>query len=144
MTPLRLAAAFAPVGHVVAAGKLRGELPELRSEHRVLSIGLFDGIGALRVALDLLGVEVLGHISVEQDAQARRVVEAHFPEVVHVEDVNLVDEDLVHQWAGLFSQAGGGSGRRPPLPGGLGPCLQSLSLVSGAVSYGKRVVNGRM
>ena len=111
-------AGVSPLGRVVAGGKLRGELPELRSEHRVLSIGLFDGIGALRVALDLLGVELVGHISVEQDPQARRVVEAHFPEVIHVEDVNLVDEDMVHQWAGLFSQAavvvlGGG----PPCQG---------------------------
>lgn len=40
-------------GSMVASGKLRGELPELRSDHKVLSIGLFDGVGALRVALDL-------------------------------------------------------------------------------------------
>ena len=35
---------------------LRGELPELRQEHRVLTVGLFDGIAALRVACDLLGI----------------------------------------------------------------------------------------
>lgn len=43
-------------GQVVAQGKLRGQLPELRSEHMVLTIGLFDGIAALRVAVDALGL----------------------------------------------------------------------------------------
>ena len=105
-------------GSLVCQGKLRGQLPELRTEHRVLTIGLFDGLGALRVAVDLLGLSVLGHISVERDAKARRVVEAHFPEVTIVDDVAKVDADMVHQWARQFSQAalvlvGGG----PPCQG---------------------------
>ena len=62
-------------------GSLGGELPESRQEHQVLTIGLFDGIGALRVAADLLGLQVLGQISVEVDPHAARVVESHFPEV---------------------------------------------------------------
>ena len=32
---------------------------------QVLSVGLFDGIGALRVACDFLGLPVAGHVSVE-------------------------------------------------------------------------------
>ena len=36
---------------------------------RVLSVGLFDGIGCLRVALGLLGYEVAGHISIERTLQ---------------------------------------------------------------------------
>ena len=63
-------------GDHVSRGNLRGQHPENRREGRLLSIGLFDGIAALRVALDLLGVDVVGHISVEQSKAATRVVEA--------------------------------------------------------------------
>eukprot|EP00438_Fugacium_kawagutii_P027300 Skav202700 [mRNA] locus=scaffold654:350470:356680:- [translate_table: standard] len=92
-------------GSMAACGKLRGELPELRSDHRTLSIGLFDGIGALRVALDLIGASVIGHISVEKEATAQRVVEAHFPETRCVADITLVDDEMIAGWARDFSQA---------------------------------------
>ena len=39
----------------------------------VVAIGLFDGLGALRVALDILGIPVLGYMSVEKNGAARRV-----------------------------------------------------------------------
>ena len=93
------------IGAMVSQGVLRGELPELRSDHQVLSVGLFDGIGALRVSLDLLGVAVLGHVSVEKESSARRVVESHFPETRCVEDIEQVDEAMVQEWARLYSQA---------------------------------------
>ena len=54
-------------GALVSEGKLRGKLPELWQEHQVLTIGLFDGIAALRAAVDLLGLQLVGHISVEVD-----------------------------------------------------------------------------
>ena len=44
----------------MAEGDLRGEEPEPRIDGAVLAIGLFDGIGALRVALELIGVPVPG------------------------------------------------------------------------------------
>ena len=105
-------------GALVSEGQLRGQLPELRQEHRVLTIGLLDGISALRVATDLLGLEVLGHVSVEPDQHARRVVESHFPEVRHVSLVQDVDDDMVREWGRVYSQAsvvlvGGG----PPCQG---------------------------
>ena len=94
------------------------KLPELRGEHQVLSIGLFDGIAALRICCDLLGLQVLGHISVEQAEGAKRVVSSHFPESIAVSDVKEVDDNMVAQWARDFSQAslviiGGG----PPCQG---------------------------
>ena len=92
-------------GEVVAQGSLRGEHPELRGEHQVLTIGLFDGISALRVATDLLGLHLVGHVSVEKDQHARRVTESHFPEVVHVDDVELVNDVMVREWARAYSQA---------------------------------------
>ena len=105
-------------GHLAAHGKLRGQLPELRQEHRVLTVGLFDGIAALRVAADLLGLEVMGHISVEKESTAQRVVTSHFPETKHITDVAAVTEAEVQGWAREFSQAslvliGGG----PPCQG---------------------------
>ena len=93
------------LGRSVSQGKLRGQLPELRQDHQVLTIGLFDGIGALRVAADLLGVELIGHVSVERDKHASRVVESHFPDTVHVADVELVTAAMVREWALRFSQA---------------------------------------
>ncbi len=107
-----------PVGVLAAQGGLRGEMEENRSDQRVLSIGLFDGIGALRVALDLLEVEVAGHISVECNGAASRVVESHFPGTCVVDNVHLVDEAMVREWACRYSQVslvllGGG----PPCQG---------------------------
>ena len=67
-------------GDLASMGFLRGHNPEDRKEHRVLVVSLFDGIGALRVALDLLEVDVVGYVSVEKDARAKRVVESYiFP-----------------------------------------------------------------
>lgn len=94
-----------PWGQLVARGSLRGELPELRQEHRVLTIGLFDGIGALRVAADLLGLQILGHVSVEVDKHAARVAESHFPEVCQLNTVQEVDDSVVREWARTYSQA---------------------------------------
>ena len=94
-----------PMGVLASQGYLRGERPEARSGDKILSVGLFDGIGALRVALDLLEVDVIGHISVEVDPHATRVVESQFPETEKVYDVASVDYDMVHRWSGRYSQA---------------------------------------
>ncbi len=98
-------AGLTPMGVLASQGYLRGEMPESRSGIKVLSVGLFDGIGALRVALDLLEVDVIGHISVEVDPYATRVVESQFPETEKVSDVSLVDYEMVHRWSGRYSQA---------------------------------------
>lgn len=155
-------------GRLVVTGSLRGELPELRQEHQVLTIGLFDGIGALRVAADLIGLQLIGHISVESNAQASRVVESHFPDAQFVQDVQAVDWDMVREWARCYSQAsvvllGGG----PPCQGVSGlnvdrkrgparrkipfihtctphPCIgaQGISLVPSTCFDGKCCLNG--
>ena len=90
---------------IVSSGMVRGDAPQASSEAQVLSIGLFDGIGALRVSLDLLGVHVLGHISVEKEAHASRVVEAAFPGTLVIPDVAAVTEDVVKGWSLQYSQA---------------------------------------
>lgn len=67
-------------------------------------IGLFDGIGALRVAIDLQGVPVCGYISVERNKAAQRVVEAHYPGVWRYDDVERISEEVVVEWRLKFSQ----------------------------------------
>eukprot|EP00438_Fugacium_kawagutii_P003865 Skav231340 [mRNA] locus=scaffold2490:146940:147557:- [translate_table: standard] len=65
---------------------------------------MFDGISGLRVAADSLGWNVAGHISIEKNAQAARVVESRFPSTIHIADVELVNDDVVKDWSLRFSQ----------------------------------------
>ena len=97
-------AGLSPFGSLACEGAIRGRHPEDHYDRKVLSVGLFDGIGALRVALDLLNADVIGHISVEVSSQASRVVESHFPNVIFVDNVESVDAALVQQWSGRFDQ----------------------------------------
>ena len=98
-------AGLTPYGSLACEGSLRGRHPEDHADRKILSVGLFDGIGALRVALDLLNAEVLGHVSVEVNKQASRVVESHFPNVILVDQVESVDATMVQHWSGRFDQA---------------------------------------
>ena len=93
-------------GEAACLSSVRGDLPELNDMVQVLSIGLFDGLGALRVACDLLNLPMAGHVSVEQDAKTMRVVEAHFPDTIFHDNVLTVDEEMVTQWALRFSNVG--------------------------------------
>eukprot|EP00435_Cladocopium_sp_Y103_P010521 s2009_g2.t1 len=107
-----------PEGAVAKQCSLRGDIVEPADVPSVLTVGLFDGIGALRVAADALGWNVAGHISVEKSPAAQRVVESKFPNCLLVKDVQAVDEPMVKEWARRFSQValvliGGG----PPCQG---------------------------
>ncbi len=93
------------LGEAAAQCQVRGDVAGEEMHSQVLSIGLFDGIGALRVALDSLGVACIGHISVESSPSASRVVESHFPGTLFFTDVTLVTDEVVLQWACKFSQA---------------------------------------
>lgn len=92
------------LGGEVAAGGLRGEVVGESQHLRVLSIGLFDGIGALRVALEALNVKVLAHISVEPNKSAQMVVESQFPGTICIDRVEEVTAAVVHGWTARFSQ----------------------------------------
>ena len=93
------------LGQTVSLGSLRGESPDVVKDQAVLVVGLFDGLGALRVAVDVLGIQVLGYVSVERNPAARRVVESHFPGVVVFEDVLSIDTTVVKALSCQFSQA---------------------------------------
>ena len=92
------------VGHMASLGELRGRMANSISEHSVLLIGLFDGIGALRVAMDLQETYVLGYVSVEMCSNARRVVESHYPGVEHIDDVANISAEVVRGWSLRYSQ----------------------------------------
>ena len=78
---------------------IRGEQEELFEPVEVLTVGLFDGIGALRVATDCLRLPVAGHVSVECNEAASRVVESAFPGSRLVKSVAEVTEEEVKLWA---------------------------------------------
>eukprot|EP00435_Cladocopium_sp_Y103_P045335 s309_g13.t1 len=67
------------VGAVASQCSVRGDIVEPADITGVLTIGIFDGIGALRMAADALGWNVLGHVSIEKSQAASRVVESRFP-----------------------------------------------------------------
>lgn len=95
-----------PFGASASRATVRGDLPEPHGFIQVLTIGLFDGIGALRVAADVLGLPMAGHIAVECSETAQRVMEANFAEVVQVSQVEAVDKYMVQSWALRFSSVG--------------------------------------
>eukprot|EP00435_Cladocopium_sp_Y103_P035476 s619_g9.t1 len=94
-----------PYGQAACLSQVRGDIMEEGEVMQVLSIGLFDGIAALRVALDLLGAPVCGHVSAEQNPEAQRVVEANFPDSVLISDVEEVSLEMVRGWALRFTCA---------------------------------------
>lgn len=55
--------------------------------------------------MDLQGVPVLGHVSVERCKSASRVVEANFPGTIFIDSVEEVDDCMVKAWSLKFSQA---------------------------------------
>ena len=88
------------------AALVRGESGDASSAIEVLTVGLFDGIGALRVAVDVLQVPVAGHVSVECNAYAYRVLESAFPGSHVVNTVQDVTAEEVRRWACEFSSVG--------------------------------------
>lgn len=107
-----------PAGAVASQLPVRGDLVEPVDVTQVLTVGLFDGIGGLRVAADALGWNVVGHVAVESSDSAARVVESRFPSTIRVSDVKLVCPEMVRSWALKFAQASVIlSGAGPPCQG---------------------------
>ena len=60
-------------------------------------IGLFDGIGGARRALDLLGIAVAVYASSETDAEARRVCRYAWPDVLELGDVTAIGKEAIQK-----------------------------------------------
>lgn len=93
-------------GAAASRASVRGDLPEREDSCEVLSVGLFDGLGALRVACDVLQLPMAGHISVEKEEEGRRIVESYFPDTLFHDDVTTVTLEMVRQWACLYQNVG--------------------------------------
>ena len=89
-----------------ASGKsVRGDAGWGLDDFQVLVISLCDGIGACRVALDVLGAKVGGYVAVEADPAARRVVESSFGSTEFVSIVEDISEQMVKGWACKYSRS---------------------------------------
>ena len=94
---------LSPYGAAAAQAQTRGDILSQDDVEPILVVSLFDGIGALRVAIDALRVPVAGYVSAEISEDARRVVESWFPEVKHIiVDVKDIDENEVSSWSLLY------------------------------------------
>lgn len=91
-------------GAIAAQCSIRGDVVEPADLPEVLTVGVFDGISGLRVAADVLGWNIAGHISIEKSAEAARVVESRFPNTIWVPKVEDVSEESVRSWSLKFSQ----------------------------------------
>ena len=69
---------------------------------KVLCVGLFDGLGGLRVALSRLPVVVIGFISSEVDRTAKRLVRRRWPGVIEWGDITQIDRRMVDAAAGVY------------------------------------------
>ena len=103
-------------GLKASESRVRGELFEGFEEGGLLVVSVFDGIGSLRIALDAIGVEVAGYVSVETCPAARRVVESAFPMTISLSDIREVSKEVVKGWAAAFPKVKG------VLLGGGPPC----------------------
>ena len=73
----------------VATGAIRGDEVETFESHGLLVMSAFDGIGSLRVALAALRVPLAGHVSIEKNKAAQRVITSHFPCTVQFGDITI-------------------------------------------------------
>ena len=92
-----------PYGMAASQAEARGDVLSSDEMDQVLVISLFDGIGALRVALDCLRIPVAGYVSVEIDDAASRVVESFFPDAIRVRDVAEVGLENAAEWSMRFA-----------------------------------------
>ena len=93
-------------GLAASNAQVRGDIPEAHDICQVLTVGLFDGIGALRLAADTLGLPVAGHVSVERDPLGRRTVESWFPDTTFYEDVVEFKDEQIFELSLRYSNVG--------------------------------------
>ena len=91
-----------PYGVAASLASCRGDVISQDEVGAILVVSLFDGIGALRIAVDALQVPVAGYVAAEISPEARRVVESWFPEVVGIEEVKSIEEHEVSSWSLRF------------------------------------------
>jgi len=61
-------------------------------------VGGFEGIGGARRALEILGIRVTAHFSIEIDPRAQRVTAAAWPGATAVDDIKSVTVEQLREW----------------------------------------------
>ena len=89
-------------GQAAKSKFIRGEREEVPDDHQLLVISLFDGMGSLRVALDTIGAQISGYVSVERSQEAYRTLQSNFPGVQHFDDVADITPAVVQSLAGMY------------------------------------------
>ena len=87
---------------------LCGQLSDRRNaavERPILVISLFNGIGGSFRIYDVLGIAVMGRISVEIARDANRACRSAWPDVHELHDINDLSEEDVRQWANEYPRA---------------------------------------
>ena len=71
----------------------------------ILVISAFNGVGGAFRVYDVLGVRVMGKISIEVAKDANRTTRSAWPDVEEFHDIEEVDEHLVRRWANAHPRA---------------------------------------
>ena len=99
---------------------------------RVGSIGLFDGIGGLRRALERFRVRVMLSVSVEKNSRASRVAREAWPGTIEVDDIFKVTRDYLSRLIVTAAELG----VRPVILAGGWPCQDVSQLNRDRVGVG--------
>lgn len=68
------------------------------SQHPILVISLFNGIGGCFRIYDIFNIQPIGMIAVEIFGPSNRVVQKRWPQAQVVTDVRDISYEVVHQW----------------------------------------------
>lgn len=101
-------AAAVSVGLTWSGRSLSSSLRDNRREPiscPILVISCFNGIGGAFRVYDVLGIKVLGKISIEIDKCANRVCRSAWPDVEEFHDILSIDELQVRRWANQYARA---------------------------------------
>ena len=71
----------------------------------MLLISCFNGIGGCFRIYDILGVKVMGMVSVDVSREANRVTRSTWPQVDEHDDINAITRQDVWRWANSFARA---------------------------------------
>eukprot|EP00435_Cladocopium_sp_Y103_P000532 s2010_g1.t1 len=68
-------------------------------------ISAFSGVGGSFRVYDILGIKVMGKISIEIARDANRVSRSTWPDIIELHDINDIDERTAREWANMFPRA---------------------------------------
>jgi hypothetical protein len=85
---------FGPAGSCTPASGKRGP--------RVIVISLFDGVGAMTVALSRLECQVVGHGSSEVDPACKRLTRTRWPGIIELGNITAINDSVMEKLSGAI------------------------------------------